>query len=349
MSVVNAAGTTQGTATLLTGDVWYRVESSDASNRGVRLPPAASVGLGERREVWNWAAGTATIDVYPATGEAIDGLSANAAVTLRYNFFMVFISTATGWVTQGGIDAGGGGTGVSLRAFQSLEAPIISLSVWLDAGSNPVHNELVVNGVAEQNYPDDGNAMNFNWVSQTTNKVFAAPNGSTGAPTFRALVAADIPSLAASKITSGTLAIAQGGTNAATANANVVFAGPASGSAAAPSFRALVAADIPAATQELAVAAAGTVQGNATALTNTATNMIHEITSGGAGTGVIFPSGIVAGSVHWIRNKKGSALNVYPASGGAIDALAANAAISVPNNQMYPFVFASTTQIYTTK
>lgn len=37
-------------------------------------------------------------------------------------------------------------------------------------------------------------------ASQTANYVFAAPNGSTGTPTFRALVAADIPSLTASKI-----------------------------------------------------------------------------------------------------------------------------------------------------
>ena len=43
-------------------------------------------------------------------------------------------------------------------------------------------------------------------TSRTKNTVLAAPNGSNGAPTFRALVAADIPSLAASKITEGTLA-----------------------------------------------------------------------------------------------------------------------------------------------
>ena len=41
--------------------------------------------------------------------------------------------------------------------------------------------------------------------SKTRNYVLAAPNGSAGNPSFRALVAADIPSLAASKITSGTL------------------------------------------------------------------------------------------------------------------------------------------------
>lgn len=55
------------------------------------------------------------------------------------------------------------------------------------------------------------------WATQTTNKVFAAPSGSTGTPTFRALIAADIPSLDAAKITTGTVAIAQGGTNASTA------------------------------------------------------------------------------------------------------------------------------------
>lgn len=46
----------------------------------------------------------------------------------------------------------------------------------------------------------------------TTNTVFAGPNGSTGSPSFRALVAADIPSLDATKITTGTFAAVRGGT-----------------------------------------------------------------------------------------------------------------------------------------
>lgn len=44
-----------------------------------------------------------------------------------------------------------------------------------------------------------------NFASQTANTVLAAPNGSNGTPTFRALVAADIPNIDASKITSGTI------------------------------------------------------------------------------------------------------------------------------------------------
>ena len=45
--------------------------------------------------------------------------------------------------------------------------------------------------------------------------------------------------------TSGVFPVAAGGTGAATASANTVFAGPTSGSAAAPSFRAPVLADLP--------------------------------------------------------------------------------------------------------
>jgi hypothetical protein len=42
--------------------------------------------------------------------------------------------------------------------------------------------------------------LSATFASQTANYVWAAPNGSAGSPTFRALVAADIPTLTASKI-----------------------------------------------------------------------------------------------------------------------------------------------------
>jgi hypothetical protein len=41
------------------------------------------------------------------------------------------------------------------------------------------------------------------WATQTTNKIFAAPNGSTGVPTFRALVAADLPAHTHADATTG--------------------------------------------------------------------------------------------------------------------------------------------------
>jgi hypothetical protein len=60
------------------------------------------------------------------------------------------------------------------------------------------------------------------YASKTANFVLAAPNGSAGVPTFRAVVAADIPTLnqnttgTASNVT-GTVAIANGGTGQTTA------------------------------------------------------------------------------------------------------------------------------------
>ncbi len=61
-------------------------------------------------------------------------------------------------------------------------------------------------------------------ATQTANTVFAGPDtGSAAAPTFRALVAADIPSLDAAKITSGTIATARLGSG--TANATTFLRG----------------------------------------------------------------------------------------------------------------------------
>lgn len=97
------------------------------------------------------------------------------------------------------------------------------------------------------------------YATQAANLVFAGPtSGGVAGPTFRVLVTADLPagtgtvtsvamtvpnvlSVAGSPVTtSGTLAV-----TLATQSANLVFAGPTSGGAVAPTFRALVAADIP--------------------------------------------------------------------------------------------------------
>jgi len=60
--------------------------------------------------------------------------------------------------------------------------------------------------------------------SETTNKVFASPDGSTGQMTPRALAANDIPNLDVAKITTGVFGAARGGTN----NAYFQVSGPAS-------------------------------------------------------------------------------------------------------------------------
>ena len=69
-----------------------------------------------------------------------------------------------------------------------------------------------------------------NFASQTANTVLAAPNGAAGVPTFRAIVAADIPTLnqnttgTASNVT-GTVAVANGGTGATTLTSGYLIKG----------------------------------------------------------------------------------------------------------------------------
>jgi len=82
--------------------------------------------------------------------------------------------------------------------------------------------------------------------SASANAVFAGPSGgAAGAPGFRPLDAADIPSLDISKLTTGTLAISRGGIGTTFASPNAFLAGPLSGASAEPAFRTLGPADIP--------------------------------------------------------------------------------------------------------
>jgi len=118
---------------------------------------------------------------------------------------------------------------------------------------------LIASGTATQQAADSGLSL----TSEAQNSVLAGPaSGGAGAPSFRALTSADLPTSGAGSgsVTSVGLSmplqfsctgspITASGTLScgwATQSANTVLAGPASGSAAAPTFRALTGADLPA-------------------------------------------------------------------------------------------------------
>jgi hypothetical protein len=108
------------------------------------------------------------------------------------------------------------------------------------------------------------------YASKTANHVLAAPNGSSGVPTFRALVAADIPTLnqnttgTASNVT-GTVAIANGGSGQTTAQLAInAFAGAVTsgsylrGNGTNVVMSAIQAADVPTLNQNTTGTAAST-------------------------------------------------------------------------------------------
>lgn len=96
---------------------------------------------------------------------------------------------------------------------------LISNSLGKIAVSNVTSEELsYLSGVtsAIQTQLDDKYTLPTN---VTQKYILASPSSAAGVPSFRALVAEDIPNLSASKITSGTLSVALGGTGATIAGA----------------------------------------------------------------------------------------------------------------------------------
>lgn len=92
-----------------------------------------------------------------------------------------------------------------------------------------------------------------------------------------------------------------------------------------------------------AVSAAGTTQGTATALTTDYNN----VTTVAANAGVILPVAALAGRAITVKNNGVNSLNIYPPSGGTIDALAANTALSIPPGSTEAFSYVTTTGVQT--
>lgn len=90
------------------------------------------------------------------------------------------------------------------------------------------------------------------------------------------------------------------------------------------------------------VSAAGTVQGNATALTKD----ISVVSTVSSGQGVRLPVA-VAGMVLILNNTSANTVNVYPAAGATINSLATNAAYTHSSNSSLQYYAVSSTQWYT--
>ncbi|HLJ67744.1 MAG TPA: hypothetical protein VKX16_10340 [Chloroflexota bacterium] len=126
-------------------------------------------------------------------------------------------------------------------------------------------------------------------ANQNANTILAGPSsGGAAAPSYRALVTADLPAgtgtvtsvalTAPAEVTVAGSPVTTSGTLALTWTAqakNLVFAGPSSGANAAPSFRAMVSADLPIAT----VSALGAVQPDGSTITINGSGVITAAAS----------------------------------------------------------------------
>ena len=154
------------------------------------------------------------------------GLNADrAAITPEIGELIYATDTKTLFVgdgtTAGGNAISGGGSGTVTSVGGTGTVSGVSLSGTVTSSGN-----LTLGGTLS--------VTPSNFASQTANTVLSAPNGTNGTPTFRSLVAADIPTLnqnttgTAANVT-GTVAVANGGTGTATpalvAGTNVTITG----------------------------------------------------------------------------------------------------------------------------
>ena len=123
-------------------------------------------------------AGTNNITIVPFASELIDGASSKV-INLNYGSVNL-VSDGTNWFLDDLSAATGSGTVTSV----SLTVPS-----FLNVSGSPITTSGTL-------------AVTLN--SESANTFFAAPNGSSGTPTFRAIVAADIPTL--NQNTTGTAA-----------------------------------------------------------------------------------------------------------------------------------------------
>jgi hypothetical protein len=199
-SVANSPVTTSGTIAL-------------SFAAGYSLPTNTSqtnwdTAFSERRQ---WDGGSTSL--VPATGRTSLG-----ATTVGSNLFTLTDPSAVRYVR---INAD--------NSVSTLDAATFRTAIGAGTGDGTVTSVTGTSPVAStggttpaislaSGYGDTQNP----YASKTANNFLAAPNGAAGVPTFRAIVAADIPTLnqnttgTAANVT-GTVAIANGGTGATTA------------------------------------------------------------------------------------------------------------------------------------
>jgi hypothetical protein len=214
----SAATLTTGRTIAITGDLTYTSPSFNGSgnvtaagtlatvNSNVGSFTNASITVNAKGLVTAASSGTAPVTSVTGTSPVVSSGGATPAIsmpaaTTSVNGYL----TSTDWNTFNS-KTSNTGTVTSVGGTGTVSG--LSLSGTVTTSGN-----LTLGGTLA--------VLPSNFASQTANTILAAPNGTAGVPTFRAIVAADIPTLnqnttgTASNVT-GTVAIINGGTGATT-------------------------------------------------------------------------------------------------------------------------------------
>lgn len=206
---ITTNGTAFGETWVDDDEIWYNPVTGKPTNVE---PVAPNIKMQIGLVVSAGSGGSGSFQVGLQRGSKLGGTDSNVQFgTLANNNLIAYDSTLGYWknVTSSALGFVTSVTGTSPVVSSGGTTPAISLAASYGDTQNP-------------------------YASKTANYFLAAPNGSAGAPTFRAVVAADIPTLnqnttgTASNVT-GIVAVANGGSGTATpalvAGTNVTITG----------------------------------------------------------------------------------------------------------------------------
>jgi hypothetical protein len=265
---------TTGTASNVTGTVAIANGGTGATTAGAAL---TSLGAYPASNPSGYTSNTGTVTSVAALTLGTTGTDLSSTVATGTTTPVITLNVPTASATNRGalsaadwatFNSKGSGTVTSVTGT----SPVVS-----SGGATPAIS--LASGYGDTQNP---------FASKTANFVLAAPNGTAGAPTFRAIVAADIPTLnqnttgTASNVT-GTVAIANGGTGQTTrqdamdALAGAVTSGQyLRGNGTDVVMSAIQAADVPTLNQNT---------------TGTASNVTGTVAVANGGTGTTTASG----------------------------------------------------------
>ena len=294
------------------GSIAVPLVKNGTSNIGIESSGNVTIGVG----------GTTNVAVITQSGIYLTGFISTSANANVANLRTDGLITAVGNITGGNIIT----PGQVVSSVATGTAPLVVTSTTQVANLS-----VATAGLAT--YATTANAVAGGNVSGTVaNATYATSAGSaTTAGTVTTNAQPNITSTGTltTLSVSGNANIGNIGTGIVTASGNVTGAN-------------IIASSYHIRSVGTGIAAAGTTQGTATALTKE----INIVSTVSAGNGVVLPTA-VAGMVLTITNSSATALLVYPATSGQINALGANTGLSQPASATLQFIAPTSTQWYT--
>jgi len=320
--------TASATPLVLTNTSSYQQQITGSTTQTITLPSTATLAVGWSFLITNGTGFTVTVNT--STGATV---YTNSNIgSYRVWCISTANNNAASWSVGAETFSFETGTGSVVRATAPTFTGIVNVAS-LTASSTLTGNSTV-------SLLGSTNSTTALGTNATTGSAVIGGTSQTGTITLgRSTVSQQIDIQAGATASGSTKTINIGTAGLSGSTTNIAIGSAVSGATSRTTLNGIVIDSISA-----AVSAAGTTQGTATGLVSNINNV--TVVATGA-TGVRLPTA-VAGMRILVRNSDSAdTLSIYPATGGTINALAANAAFTLAAGSTIELMATTTTQWYT--